>query len=162
MADDIAALLQQHQLPAAALALEITESAIMQDADTVIQQLSQLKALGITLAIDDFGTGQSSLAYLKQLPVHEVKIDRAFIKDIEHNQNDELIVQATTQLAHGLGLLVTAEGLENQAGLQQLLDCGCDKVQGYYFAKPMTAAQLDAWLARLPQQLRLWFNGALA
>ncbi|MGP9799745.1 putative bifunctional diguanylate cyclase/phosphodiesterase [Rheinheimera sp. NSM] len=162
LADDIAALLQQHQLPAAALALEVTESAVMEDADTVIAQLHRLRNLGITLSIDDFGTGQSSLAYLKQLPVHEVKIDRAFVKDIEHNNNDALIVRATTQLAHSLGFSVTAEGLENQAGLQQLLDCGCDKVQGYYFAKPMTATQLDAWLARLPQQLQLWFSGAPA
>ncbi|NRQ43424.1 EAL domain-containing protein [Rheinheimera sp. YQF-2] len=158
LADDIAALLQQHQLPAAALALEVTESAVMDDTETVIAQLHRLRKLGITLSIDDFGTGQSSLAYLKQLPVHEVKIDRAFVKDIEHNSNDALIVKATTQLAHSLGFSVTAEGLENHAGLQHLQSCGCDKIQGYYFAKPMTPQQLDAWLAKLPQQLNLWFN----
>ncbi|MDX1392534.1 MAG: sensor domain-containing phosphodiesterase, partial [Rheinheimera sp.] len=152
LSDDIQFLLRQHQLPAAALALEVTESAVMEDADSVIAQLQRLRALGITLSIDDFGTGQSSLAYLKRLPVHEVKIDRAFVKDIEHNANDALIVSATTQLAHSLGFSVTAEGLENQAGLQLLIDCGCDKVQGYYFAKPMSPEQLDSWLLQLPQQ----------
>ena len=116
LADNINAQLQQYKLSAAALALEVTESAIMQDAATVIAQLQRIRSLGITLAIDDFGTGQSSLAYLKQLPVHEIKIDRAFVKDIEHNSNDALIVAATTQLAHSLGFIVTAEGLENQAG----------------------------------------------
>lgn len=157
LCDNISRLLSQQQLPAAALALEITESAIMQDADTVIQQLSQLKALGITLAIDDFGTGQSSLAYLKQLPVHEVKIDRAFVKDIEHNSNDALIVAATTQLAHSLGFSVTAEGLEQRAGLAQLLQCQCDTVQGYYFSKPLQAGQFSLWLEQFNRQQQHWF-----
>ena len=105
----------------------------MQDPKQVIQILTRLRNMGIELAIDDFGTGQSSLAYLKQLPVHEVKIDRAFIKDIEHNQDDALIVSATTQLAHSLGLKVTAEGLENLAGLAKLQQYQCDTVQGYFF-----------------------------
>lgn len=157
LTDTIRQLLQQ-QLPAAALALEVTESAIMHDADSVILQLSQLRALGISLAVDDFGTGQSSLAYLKQLPVHEVKIDRAFVKDIEHNANDALIVSATTQLAHSLGFSVTAEGLENGAGLARLLDSGCDKVQGYYFAKPLQAPQFSQWLAQFNADTRPWFN----
>lgn len=158
LTDTIRQLLLQQQLPAAALALEVTESAIMHDADSVILQLSQLRALGISLAVDDFGTGQSSLAYLKQLPVHEVKIDRAFVKDIEHNANDALIVSATTQLAHSLGFSVTAEGLENGAGLARLLDSGCDKVQGYYFAKPLQAPQFSQWLAQFNADTRPWFN----
>ena len=100
----------------------------MQDPQQVIQNLQVLRGMGIELAIDDFGTGQSSLAYLKRLPVHEVKIDRAFVKDIEHNHNDALIVNTTTELAHGLGLLVTAEGLENVAGLTKLQAAGMDAV----------------------------------
>ncbi|MBZ9612272.1 bifunctional diguanylate cyclase/phosphodiesterase [Rheinheimera maricola] len=158
LTDNICSLLNQYQLPAAALALEVTESAIMQDADTVVRQLSQLRALGINLAIDDFGTGQSSLAYLKQLPVHEVKIDRAFIKDIENNANDALIVAATTQLAHSLGFSVTAEGLENRAGLPKLLHCGCDKVQGYYFAKPLQADNFSQWLLQFSTDNQSWFT----
>lgn len=149
LADAITTLLQQHQLPAAALELEVTESAVMEDTDTVISQLQRLRDLGITLSIDDFGTGQSSLAYLKRLPVHEVKIDRAFVKDIEHNANDALIVSATTQLAKSLGFSVTAEGLENAAGLTHLIQCGCDKVQGYYFSKPLKAEHFEQWLPKL-------------
>jgi EAL domain-containing protein (putative c-di-GMP-specific phosphodiesterase class I) len=114
--------------------------------------------MGIDLAIDDFGTGQSSLAYIKQLPVHEVKIDRAFIKDIENNQNDELIVAATTQLAHGLGLVVTAEGLENLAGLTKLKQHGIDTVQGYYFSKPLTANTFSEWLLHFSQHQHRYFD----
>ncbi len=148
----LAAKLQQFGLNASSLALEVTEGAVMQEPLKVIQILGELRTMGIELAIDDFGTGQSSLAYIKQLPVHEVKIDRAFVKEIEHNQNDELIVAATTQLAHGLGLLVTAEGLENQQGLAKLQQHGIDKVQGYYFSKPLTAEAFYQWLLQFPLQ----------
>jgi EAL domain-containing protein (putative c-di-GMP-specific phosphodiesterase class I) len=155
--DQIQALLQQHQLPASALSLEVTEGAVMQDPQQVIQNLQVLRQMGIELAIDDFGTGQSSLAYLKRLPVHEVKIDRAFVKDIEHNVNDALIVNTTTELAHGLGLLVTAEGLENLAGLAKLQAAGIDKVQGYYFSKPLKAAEFSNWLTDFAQHNNKWF-----
>jgi diguanylate cyclase (GGDEF)-like protein len=148
----LAQQLSHYALDAGALALEVTEGAVMQDPQQVIRILTELRLMGIELAIDDFGTGQSSLAYLKQLPVHEVKIDRAFVKDIEHNTNDELIVQATTQLAHGLGLLVTAEGLENLAGLAKLQLHGIDKVQGYFFSKPLPAADFARWLSAFHQQ----------
>jgi diguanylate cyclase (GGDEF)-like protein len=156
----IGALLQQHQLPASALALEVTEGAVMQDPQQVIQNLQVLRGMGIELAIDDFGTGQSSLAYLKRLPVHEVKIDRAFVKDIEHNHNDALIVNTTTELAHGLGLLVTAEGLENVAGLAKLQAAGIDKVQGYYFSKPLKAEEFSKWISEFQQQNSKWFPAA--
>ncbi|MBN8447355.1 MAG: EAL domain-containing protein, partial [Gammaproteobacteria bacterium] len=151
-------LLTKYQVAGSALALEVTEGAVMQDPQQVIRNLQQLRSMGIELAIDDFGTGQSSLAYLKQLPVHEVKIDRAFVKDIEHNQNDELIVLATTQLAHGLGLRVTAEGLENEAGLAKLLVAGVDKVQGYYFARPLKADLFLAWMQAFPTEKTTWFK----
>jgi len=154
----MASRLQHFQLAPAALALEVTEGAVMQDPAQVIKVLSKLRDMGIELAIDDFGTGQSSLAYLKQLPVHEVKIDRAFIKDIEHNQNDELIVQATTQLAHGLGLRVTAEGLENVAGLAKLQLHGVDTVQGYFFSKPLPAAAFEQWLLAFELNRDRWFG----
>lgn len=156
--NQIAALLQSYQLPASALALEVTEGAVMQDPQQVIGNLQQLRQMGISLAIDDFGTGQSSLAYLKRLPVHEVKIDRAFVKDIEHNSNDMLIVSTTAELAHGLGLLVTAEGLENQAGLGLLQQAGVDTVQGYYFAKPLKAKDFIEWFHQFNQQPAAWFQ----
>lgn len=147
-----------HQVPVTALSLEVTESAVMQDTAKAINNLMQLKQTGIKLAIDDFGTGQSSLAYLKNLPVHEVKIDRAFIKDIEHNAQDELIVQATAKLAAGLGLRVTAEGLENQAGLSRVLAAGCQQVQGYYFSKPLAAEAFSAWLNDFSVQKTHYFT----
>lgn len=156
--DDIAALLKLHHLPASVLALEVTEGAVMQDPKQVIQILTRLRNMGIELAIDDFGTGQSSLAYLKQLPVHEVKIDRAFIKDIEHNQDDALIVSATTQLAHSLGLKVTAEGLENLAGLAKLRQYQCDTVQGYFFSKPLTSELFSEWLQQFSEKSPEWFE----
>lgn len=156
----LAQRLSHYALDAAALALEVTEGAVMQDPQQVIRILTELRLMGIELAIDDFGTGQSSLAYLKQLPVHEVKIDRAFVKDIEHNGNDELIVQATTQLAHGLGLLVTAEGLENLAGLAKLQQHNIDKVQGYFFSKPLPAADFARWINAFSQQQNRWFQAA--
>lgn len=152
--------LSAHQVPVAALSLEVTESAVMQDTAKAINNLQQLKQTGIKLAIDDFGTGQSSLAYLKSLPVHEVKIDRAFIKDIEHNEQDELIVQATAKLAAGLGLRVTAEGLENQAGLSRVLAAGCQQVQGYYFSKPLAAEAFSAWLSDFSVQKAHYFTAA--
>ena len=155
---DIASLLKLYNLPSSVLALEVTEGAVMQDPKQVIQILTQLRDMGIELAIDDFGTGQSSLAYLKQLPVHEVKIDRAFIKDIEHNQDDALIVGATTQLAHSLGLKVTAEGLENLAGLAKLQHYQCDKVQGYFFSKPLTCEQFSAWIEQFAEKSSEWFE----
>ncbi len=153
----IQAWLNEHQVPVSALSLEVTESAVMQDTAKVISNLQQLKDTGIKLAIDDFGTGQSSLAYLKSLPVHEVKIDRAFIKDIEHNQQDELIVQAIAQLAAGLDLKVTAEGLENQAGLSRVLAAGCQQVQGYYFSKPLAADVFSDFLSSFSKQKARFF-----
>lgn len=144
-------------LAPSALALEVTEGAVMQDTDTVIRVLQALREMGIQLAIDDFGTGQSSLAYLKQLPVHEVKIDRAFVKDIENNTNDELIVSATVQLSKSLGLKVTAEGLENVAGLSKVTECRCDIVQGYYFSKPLKADEFRQWVALFHTTPGRWF-----
>lgn len=142
----ILALLQRYQLPAQVLSLEVTEGAVMQNPEQVIRSLQQLREAGLSLAIDDFGTGHSSLAYLKRLPVNEVKIDKAFVQQIEHNQQDRLIVSTTLQLAHGLGLKVTAEGAETAEGCDILRQQGCDLVQGYFFSKPLKATELAHWL----------------
>jgi len=156
--DFIQSLLDKYQVPAALFALEVTEGAVMQDPQQVIQNLQHLRNMGISLAIDDFGTGQSSLAYLKRLPVHEVKIDRAFVKDIDNNLNDRLIVSTTASLAHGLGLKVTAEGLENQSGLQLLQQAGVDTVQGYYFSKPLKASDFVQWHQKFTENPTTWFT----
>ncbi|MEE2002772.1 EAL domain-containing protein [Alkalimonas sp. MEB108] len=151
-------LLDQARMPPKILALEVTEGAVMQNPERAIWILRKLADLGIELAIDDFGTGHSSLAYLKLLPVHEVKIDRAFIKDIEHNSDDELIVEAACRLAKGLGFQITAEGLENRAGLAKLQVLGCDTVQGYYFAKPMPAVDFANWLQQFQHTAANYFQ----
>lgn len=137
--------LHDNNLPVEALALEVTESAVMTDRHKVIQVLNGLQGLGIHLAIDDFGTGQSSLAYLRELPVNEVKIDRAFIQYIDTNKGDEFIVKASIELSHSLGFQVTAEGAENEAGVTLLGQYQCDKIQGYYFSKPLIAEEFLQW-----------------
>ena len=131
--------------------LEITESSIMTDPTRALEILNRLHALGVQLAIDDFGTGYSSMAYLKSLPVDELKVDRSFVKNLRHNQSDTVIVRSTVDLGHNLGLRVVAEGVEDQATWQELATLGCDSVQGFYLARPMPAAELAAWLATQPQ-----------
>src|SRR5690606_16644532 len=111
-------MLHEHQLPPAALELEITESAIMTDPTRAMRVLDQLHQLGVQLSIDDFGTGYSSLAYLKRLPVKTLKIDNSFVRNMLEDKQDELIVNSTIHLAHNLGLIVVAEGVENEELLQ--------------------------------------------
>ena len=106
--------------------------------------------MGIAIAIDDFGTGYSSLAYLKQLPVHELKIDKSFVMSMEENDNDAVIVRSTIDLAHNLGLDVTAEGVENQDTWDTLTILGCDVSQGYFMSKPLPVDKLMLWLNDSP------------
>ena len=149
--DQITALLEDTAVAPERLVLEITESSIMTDPTRALEILNRLHALGVQLAIDDFGTGYSSMAYLKSLPVDELKVDRSFVKHLRHNKSDAVIVRSTVDLGHNLGLRVVAEGVEDQATWQELATLGCDSVQGYYLARPMPAAELAAWLATQPQ-----------
>jgi len=128
------------------LDLEITESDVMADPKGAIEILAKLRALGVRMAIDDFGTGYSSLAYLNRLDVDEVKIDRSFIGTMTVDASSAAIVRATIDLGHGLGLLVVAEGVEDAAILEALRALRCDLAQGFLFAKPMPAAQIEEWL----------------
>jgi diguanylate cyclase (GGDEF)-like protein len=128
------------------LKLEITESAIMANPKDGLSILSELDRMGVTLAIDDFGTGYSSLAYLKRLPVDELKIDKSFVMELEERENDAVIVRSTIDLAHNLGLKVTAEGVETQAIWDILSILGCDFSQGYLMGRAMPADKLAAWL----------------
>ncbi|HRE17310.1 MAG TPA: EAL domain-containing protein, partial [Rhodocyclaceae bacterium] len=142
------AVLARHGLSRGDLELEITESVAMQHPRRTAGLLSELRDQGIELAIDDFGTGYSSLAYLKQLPLDRLKLDRSFVMDIEHDANDAAISAATISLAHSLGLAVVAEGVESAAQLDFLQGLGCDIAQGYFFSKPLPAEECLVYLRK--------------
>jgi diguanylate cyclase (GGDEF)-like protein len=143
----VAELLHTWAVAAELLKVEVTESAVMSDPRQALQTLSQLRAMGIEIAIDDFGTGQSSLSYLKQLPVQEIKLDRTFVREMQINLHDFAIVRSTIELAHTLGLSVVAEGVETEETWDMLAELGCDTAQGYYMCRPRAAAELTTWLA---------------
>lgn len=146
--EQIAHLLSSHGLDASALKLEITEGSLMQDPERAEVVVKKLAAMGLHLAIDDFGTGYSSLAYLRQLPVQELKIDRSFVMFMDKNSGDASIVKSTIDLAHNLGLIVVAEGIENEFVLNQLARLGCNEGQGYFIGKPMPEKDFSIWLER--------------
>jgi diguanylate cyclase (GGDEF)-like protein len=142
------ALLARHRVPARALCLEITESAVMDDPQRALAVLNGLAAAGLRLSIDDFGTGYSSLAYLKRLPVDELKIDQSFVRNMENDASDAMIVRSTIDLAHNLGIHVVAEGVENERVWEMLRDLRCDQAQGYHMGRPMPPCEFPAWAAR--------------
>jgi EAL domain-containing protein (putative c-di-GMP-specific phosphodiesterase class I)/GGDEF domain-containing protein len=144
--EQIATLLAANDLPVQALVLEITESALMNEVDAAVAVLQRLSDQGIALSIDDFGAGQSSLTYLRRLPVSEVKIDKAFVLKLAHYLDDRTIVQAVVDLGHRLGYSVTAEGVEDAESLELLSSFDCDHAQGYFIARPLPAAQFVRFL----------------
>jgi diguanylate cyclase (GGDEF)-like protein/PAS domain S-box-containing protein len=144
---EVAAILAETGLAAETLKLEVTESVMMDDVDRAMATLDVLKALGVRLAIDDFGTGYSSLSYLRRLPVDTVKLDRSFIERLGRDAQDTALVQGVVTLAQTLQLGLTAEGVETADQLAHLHALGCDRGQGYYFARPLPPAQLEALLA---------------
>jgi EAL domain-containing protein (putative c-di-GMP-specific phosphodiesterase class I) len=135
-----------HRLTSGSLSLEITESALMEDPETALAHLARLAALGVRLSVDDYGAGQASLAYVKTLPIHELKIDRMFVRSLASSPKDAAIVQSTVALGHALGLAVVAEGVETEADLAWLRQTGCDIAQGYWLAKPMPVEEFEHWL----------------
>jgi diguanylate cyclase (GGDEF)-like protein len=144
--DRFEALLHKHGCAAQWITLEITESAILDDPDHAIDNLRRLHALGCRLAIDDYGIGYSSLAYLRRLPVHELKIDKTFILGMARDTSDAVIVRSTIDLAHHMGLTVVAEGVEDEATVERLRGLSCDMVQGYLLSRPLGAQEIIAWM----------------
>ena len=139
-------LLAKHGLPARFLKLEITESMIMSDPERALATVRELSELGVRLAVDDFGTGHSSLANLRMLPVHELKIDRSFVTPMLSDASDMVIVRSTVDLGHALGLRVIAEGVEDRETLERLASLGCDRAQGHYFSLPVPAEEFISWI----------------
>ena len=141
LCENIDSLLKQYNLESNFLTLEITESGMMENPARSTEILNTLSSMGINLSIDDFGTGFSSLSYLKQLPVNELKIDKSFIMNMDNDESDVVIVQSTIHLGHNLGLKVIAEGIEHEGLLHLAKQLGCDKYQGYLFGKPQNSEQ---------------------
>ncbi len=142
----LAGLLEHWQIDSRQLSLEITESAFMHEPARALEVVRRLHEMGLALSIDDFGTGYSSLAYLKRLPLSELKIDRSFVADMLEDDSDAMIVASTIDLAHDLGLAVVAEGVETAETQQALAMRGCDVIQGYHLSKPLPPQMLEAWL----------------
>jgi diguanylate cyclase (GGDEF)-like protein len=149
-AETVADVLAKTAMDPSALILEMTEYVLLEDNECALRVLADLKDLGIRLALDDFGTGYSSLSYLRRLPIDIVKIDQGFIADIGNAPEGSAIAAAVTNLAHVLGLSVTAEGVETQDQRDAVLAMECDFAQGFYFARPMPAAALRTWLGSQP------------
>jgi EAL domain-containing protein (putative c-di-GMP-specific phosphodiesterase class I) len=134
--------------------LEITEGSIITYPELTLEIMERLTDMGYKLSIDDYGTGYSSLAYLKKMPLTELKIDRSFVQDILKSESDDVIVNATINLAHNLGLQVTAEGVENEQILDKLKSYGCDIAQGFYLSKPITVADFNLWMESSQWQMK--------
>ncbi len=150
LCDYLAGLLKRWQIDAGQLQLEITERALMYDPIQAMERLTKLHQMGVKLSIDDFGTGYSSMAYLKQLPIHEIKVDKSFVHAmLEHNE-DKVIVRSTIDLAHNMGHQVIAEGVDSEATLNLLREMDCDLAQGYYITHPVAAEELRHWLHKSP------------
>ncbi|MEP7300558.1 MAG: EAL domain-containing protein [Caldimonas sp.] len=140
------AVLARRRMPATGFCLEITESAMMDDPQRALATLDRLSAMGFKLSIDDFGTGYSSLAYLKRLPVDELKIDQSFVRSMQTDADDSVIVRSTIDLAHNLGIVVVAEGVENLQVWNMLRELDCDQAQGFHMGRPMPVEEFMQWL----------------
>jgi EAL domain-containing protein (putative c-di-GMP-specific phosphodiesterase class I) len=144
--DEVLAALKDSALAPERLELELTESILLENAESVLGTVRRLKALGIQLSIDDFGTGYSSLSYLQRFNVDKLKIDRSFVMNLLQDQGNHALVQAIIQMAKGLNLRTIAEGVEDVAMAEKLRALGCNEAQGYFFAKPMSGVELKQWL----------------
>jgi diguanylate cyclase (GGDEF)-like protein len=142
----VAAELRRHGLSSERLCLEITEGVMMAESGAILQAMHDLQTMGITLSVDDFGTGYSSLGYLKRFPVAELKLDRSFVNDLEHNDEARALSNAIVRIGESLRLAVVAEGIETAGQLALLNQANCDIGQGYYFSRPLPAAEFEAWM----------------
>jgi EAL domain-containing protein (putative c-di-GMP-specific phosphodiesterase class I) len=142
---EVASMLAVRHLPSSVLQLEITEEFLMADRERARDILIRLRDHGVQISIDDFGTGYSSLAYLRDLPVDELKLDRSFVFPMTDDARAAALVASSAALAHSLGLRMVAEGVETKAAYLELARLGCDQAQGYYISRPVPAVELDHW-----------------
>jgi diguanylate cyclase (GGDEF)-like protein len=156
--DTVRTALRTSGLDAAYLSVELTESAVMADPHHAMEMLSKIHAMGVHIAVDDFGTGYSSLAYLKKLPVNEIKIDKSFVIDMVLDSSDEVIVHSTIDLGHNMGLNVTAEGVENEETMEKLIILGCNMAQGHFMCEPGNADEITKWFFKSQWGLRANIN----
>lgn len=145
--DTVTSTLSRYDVPAELLTLELTESSVMENPDITLPILRELNSIGVELSVDDFGTGYSSLAYLRRLPIHEIKIDRSFVQGMVTDLGDLAIVRAIIELGHSLGLRVVAEGVEEEAGRDALRSMRCDAMQGFLLARPLAIDRFESWLS---------------
>jgi len=143
----VASMLAARDLPAGALQLEITEDFLMADRDRARAILTRLRHSGVQISVDDFGSGYSSLGYLRDLPIDELKLDRSFISPLTQDERTAALVASTIDLAHSLGLRMVAEGVESHLAYSKLARLGCDQAQGFWMSRPVPAAELDLWLS---------------
>jgi diguanylate cyclase (GGDEF)-like protein/PAS domain S-box-containing protein len=150
LVEEVRAVLETNHLDPRALCLEITENAVMENADSAVLLLGRLKALGVQIALDDFGTGYSSLRYLHRFPLDALKVDRSFVGQMEHEERSAHLVQTVLTLSRSLGVIAVAEGIEEEGQLRMLKEMGCERGQGYLFARPLSAAEMEARLEASP------------
>ncbi len=144
--EEVDALRARHAVPAEALQLEVTENTIMSNPESALDSLARLSETGVSISLDDYGTGYSSLAYVKRLPIRELKIDRSFVFNMDTDSQDATIVRSTIELANSLNLRVVAEGVETDANWTALGEMGAALAQGYLLTKPLPASELDNWI----------------
>ena len=150
---DVISALSSSRLPAHRLELEITETVMLQDTETTLSMLRQLRALGVRIAMDDFGTGYSSLSYLRKFPFDKIKIDQSFIRDLPEGHDAVAIVKAVTGLGTSLGMSITAEGVETEGQLEKLRQEGCTEVQGFLFSPARPASEVPHLLSTVPGRI---------
>lgn len=152
ISDTVKSILRKHQIPSGRLVLEITESLLLPDDQSVQHELEHLANMGLTLSIDDFGTGFSSLSVLQQAPIGQLKIDQRFVKKLGDNKQDATMVQAIISMTNGLGMEVVAEGVETESQKAVLTELNCDLLQGYLISRPLTAEKIT-------EKLKTGFDG---
>jgi len=152
---DVAAALNASGFAANRLELEITESVLLNETDTTLSTLKQLRELGVHISMDDFGTGYSSLGYLRKFPFDKIKIDQSFVRDLAEKPDSVAIIRAVAGLANTLGITTTAEGVETESQFEQIMREGCTEAQGYLFSRPVTAEVLLPLLSGSGSDLKL-------